>query len=104
MGALRALGPRMHMESFQRRDAVEPRGIHSLSARRRESWEPQNGPPAFLQPSHGHRGPSLQDVAAHQELSAHAAGSEQHTEPPAERTPGEGNGEKGGLWAGGLLG
>lgn len=45
MGALRALGPRMHMESFQRRDAVEPRGIHSLSARRRESWEPQKRVP-----------------------------------------------------------
>lgn len=30
----------------------------------------QNGRPAFLQPSHGHCGPSLQDVAVHQELSA----------------------------------
>jgi len=76
----------------------EPAVVHGAAL------SPQNGPPAFLQPSHGHRGPSLQDVAAHQELSAHAAGSEQHTEPPAERTPGEGNGEKGGLWAGGLLG
>lgn len=43
MGALRALGPRMHMESFRRRDAVEPRGIHSLSARGREAGNPRNG-------------------------------------------------------------
>lgn len=60
-----------------------------------EQQSSQNGPPAFLQPSHGHRRPSLQDVAAHQELSAHTAGTEQHAEPPAEHTPGEGNGERG---------